>query len=99
MNRWDTTQAKRDGEIKGADWVTFTAGAPGLITSASDRKLRFFPETERSPSKTWDAAGDAVHALAISPDGKLGASGAADGTVSIFALPEGKNVRTFVAAP
>jgi WD40 repeat protein/mono/diheme cytochrome c family protein len=99
LHRWEYAKAKRDGEITGADWQTFCVGVSGLITTASDRKLRFYPGNDRSPKITWDAPGDAVLSLTISPDGKLCASGAADGTVGIFTLPEARPIRTFTAAP
>lgn len=99
MHRWDATRATRSGELKGAEWAGFRAGPSGIVTTASDRKLRFFAGTERTPKTTWDAIGDTVQSLAISTDGKLCASGAADGTVAIFALPEGKPVRQWTAAP
>lgn len=99
MHRWDIAKAKRDGEIKGADWQAFRAGPTGMVTAASDRKLRFFAGSDRTPKTTWDSAGDAVLSLTLSADGKLSASGAADGTVAVFALPEGRLLRSWVAAP
>ncbi len=99
MHRWDAGRATRNGELKGADWAAFRAGATGLVTTASDHKLRFFAGNERTPKTTWEAAGDVVQTLAISADGKRCASGAADGTVAVFALPDGKPVRSWVAAP
>ncbi|MEQ1860045.1 MAG: c-type cytochrome domain-containing protein [Chthoniobacteraceae bacterium] len=99
MHRWDSAKAKRDGEIKGAEWTVFCAGSSGFVAASGDRKLRFFPGSERTPKATWDAPGDAVLSLAMSGDGKLCASGAANGTVAVFALPEGKLLRMFVAAP
>ncbi len=99
LHRWDFVQAKRDGEITGADWQTFRAGPSGLVTASSDRKLRFYPGNDRSPKATWDAPGDAILSLAISPDGKLCASGAADGTIAVFTLPEARPLHTFTAAP
>lgn len=99
MHRWDATRATRNGELKGTDWSGFRAGATGMVAAASDHKLRFFAGTERAPKTTWEAEGNTVQTLAISTDGKLCASGAADGTVAIFALPDGKPVRTFAAVP
>ena len=99
MHRWDAGRATRSGELKGAEWTLFRTAAAGMLAVAGDHKLRFYQGADRTPAATWEAGGSAVQALAISPDAKLGASGAADGTVAVFTLPEGKPLKAWVAAP
>ena len=52
-----------------------------LITASDDGALRLCNETSKSPGKTWSKAGDLLHCLAATTDGKLLYGGADNGRV------------------
>lgn len=98
LHRWKLPKAAADGDLKG-DFVAFCTVPDGVVTAGTDGKVRFFAGGAKAAKKTWDAGGNGVTTLVASPDGKRCATGAADGTVTVYAGNEEKPVKTFVAVP
>ncbi|MCE9616478.1 MAG: WD40 repeat domain-containing protein [Lentisphaerae bacterium] len=88
-----------DGIPDGPQPVTFTARAPGHLTTNAtvlvwDSEISQHP----SPDILWMSGGHMgeVNAVAFSPDGALLASAADDATIKLWQVPSGNLVRTLV---
>lgn len=67
------------------------------VACCADKTVRVFEGTkQRLELKGHD---DWVYSLAISPDGQTIASGAWDGGIRLWKLPEGEPLQSFIAAP
>ena len=53
------------------------------------------PSENIKPIQTFSGHGEAVYAVALSPDGKLAATGSFDKIVRVFETASGKQVRAF----
>ena len=67
------------------------------LACGSDKVVRTFENF--APKLTLSGHNDWVYSLAVAPDGKTVASGSWDGEVRTWSLPEGKPIRTILAAP
>lgn len=88
-----SVHAERD-EISG-ECVEAPAWTPaGTLLLASEEKL---VAVDRSGGRLWTREVDqvATHALAVSPDGRLVASGGTDDAVNLWELSSGRAVRSF----
>ena len=72
---------------------------PLLATCSADMTVRLWNPVAGTALKTLPGFTDMVYAVAISPDGKLVAGGAANGEVRIFKTADGALVSSFNATP
>lgn len=70
--------------------LAFTADGDTLVSAGDDGKLHWWAVADGSLRRTTPGTGKAVHALAVSPDGKLLAVGSADATIQLWSLEPGK---------
>ncbi len=68
-----------------------------LIASGADKVVRTYENF--APKLALAGQADWIYSLALGPDGKTIASGSWDGEVRLWSLPEGKPIRTILAAP
>ena len=68
-----------------------------LATCGADKVVRTFENF--APKLTLAGHADWVYSVAFAPDGKTLASGSWDGEVRLWNLPDGKPLRTILAAP
>jgi WD40 repeat protein len=72
---------------------------PQLASCSADMTVRLWNPVAGTAIKTLPGFTDMVYAVAISPDGKLVAGGAANGEVRIFKTADGAPVVSFNATP
>ncbi len=75
------------------------AKLPLLATCSEDKTVRLWNAANYQALRTLTGHNDWVFCVALSPDGKLVASGAADGQVRIWNTTDGKLVKEFNASP
>ena len=82
---WDTKTREQKNLVTGHPGNVAAIAWPEkkaeLITASDDGALRLCNETSKSPGKTWSKAGDLLHCLAATTDGKLLYGGADNGRV------------------
>ena len=82
---WDTKTREQKNLVTGHPGNVAAIAWPEkkaeLITASDDGALRLCNETSKSPGKTWSKAGDLLHCLAATADGKLLYGGADNGRV------------------
>lgn len=77
--------------------LQYTPDGKELVACSADKALKVF--ANNSARLTLKGHNDWIYSFAIAPDGKSLASGSWDGEVRVWSLPEGKELRTILAAP
>ena len=94
----DAKQVRVVGGFGGAIFrLLFTPDGKTLLACGADKTVRVFENF--APKQTLNGHNDWVYSIALAPDGKSVASGSWDGEVRLWTLPEGKPIRTILAAP
>jgi WD40 repeat protein len=94
----DGKQARNVGGFGGPIFkLQFTPDGKTLVACSADKTLRLFENY--SSKQTLSGHTDWIYTFAISPDGKTLASGSWDGEVRLWSLPDGKPIKTILAAP
>lgn len=104
MHLWNTSDGKKAKDMKpqggfGGDIWRLISTDKQLIAGSRDREVRVYDIQPLKLNKKLSGHADWVQALAVSPDGKVLASGAHDGEVILWNLPEGKILQRFIASP
>ena len=97
IQRWDSSNGEKKGEIKGADFISLLPVGSAMITTATDRKLRVYEDDKQKA--TWDGPSDYPQCVAASPDGRTIAIGGSDGVVTLVEATDGKTVGHFIVQP
>ena len=94
----DAKQAKTIGGFGGPIFrLLFAPEGKTLVACSADKTLRVFDNF--AAKATLSGHDDWIYTFAISPDGKSLASGSWDGEVRLWSLPDGKPIKTILAAP
>ena len=85
---WDTKTREQKTLVTGHPGnvaaIAWPAKNAELITASDDGALRLCSESSTRPGKTWDKAGDLLHCLDVTTDGKLLYGGADNGRVYVW---------------
>lgn len=100
-HRWNARDGKKAGELSGWEAAPTRLVLSGnrLFSAAMDRTVREHDLGKKSVVRTFDGAGDAVHALAWHPPSQRLAAGTHSGEVLVWNGADGKLLRKFLAAP
>ena len=98
---WNPADGKKIAEITGfGGEVHEVAVVDGDVYACSaDKSARQFKAADRKAVRTYSGHGDFVYALAVHPQSKLLATGTFDGEIRIWNTADGKQLRSFFAAP
>jgi cytochrome c len=78
--------------------LAFTAQGE-LLAALGDDSVRLFDPAAKRERVRYTGLEDPAVSLAVSPDGKLGAAGSSRGTLAIWHIATGADVRSIYAAP
>jgi WD40 repeat protein len=84
---------------KGVFKVVQDPKQPILVTCSADQTVRLWNTDSGAPIKSLSGHTDWVYAVAVSPDGTLVASGAWNGEVKIWKVPDGTLVKEYNGSP
>ena len=94
---------KQVREIKGFDAPIFAIrylnDGDRLAACSADHSVRLVDPKSGKMKQTLEGHDDWVYCLAVSPDGRVLASGAWDGVVRLWNVEDGAPIRTILAAP
>lgn len=98
---WNPADGKKIAEITGfGGEVHEVAVVDGDVYACSaDKSARQFKAADRKSVRTYGGHADFVYALAVHPESKLLATGAFNGEIRIWNTEDGKQLRSFFAAP
>jgi len=72
---------------------------PILVTCSADQTVRLWNTESGAAVKTLSGHTDWIYAIAVSPDGTMVASGAWNGEVKVWKIPDGTIVKEFNGSP
>jgi WD40 repeat protein len=97
---WQAAEAKKQRTIDGFGGAVLELLATGeyLFAAGADRKVRQYRAGQEGEARVLPHE-DWVYSLATDAKGTMLATGSFNGEVRLYALPEGKLVHSFIAAP
>jgi WD40 repeat protein len=100
-HRWNARDGKKAGELSGWDAspTRMIISSNRLFSAAMDRTVREHDLEKKSVARTFDGAGDSVHALAWQAASQRLAVGTHAGEVLVWNAADGKLLLRFLAAP
>jgi WD40 repeat protein len=101
IHLWKTSDGQKSADVAnfGGEAYKLVATEKHLIATSADKSARLFDRTQRNQIREFKDHAEAVLCAALSPDGKLLATGAFDGSVRVWNAETGETVKTFIAAP
>jgi len=110
---WDFEKGEQtrtmNGHTKQVTRLQFVGATPRIVTCSGDQSVRMWNVDSGGTERQFQAGGDFLYAVSVSPDGALVAAGGEDGTIRLYngtngqlikqLLPPGAETATKTEAP